>query len=127
MDRRTRLFSASFIRRLPCLSMLVVAFAYGAGAPAATQQAVEHLLKSIERSDCVFIRNGLRHPAQEAAAHMRKKYRSAQKKINTPEEFIEHAASRSSLSGKPYLMQCDNAPAQPAGDWLKAELARYRK
>jgi hypothetical protein len=39
---------------------------------------------------------------------------------------IKYAATRSSLSGKPYLVRCGESEVLTA-DWLKAELGRFRQ
>jgi len=46
--------------------------------------------------------------------------------IDSAEAFIDNAASRSSLSGMDYQVQCPGNPAVPAGRWLRDELARFR-
>ena len=50
----------------------------------------------------VFIRNGTKHDADAAVNHLLRKYRSAKKRLNTVQEFIDNVASFSSFSGKEY-------------------------
>ncbi len=100
------------------------------GEPVAprTQAEIDHLFDYIAHSDCQFNRNGSWHDMQVARDHVNMKYEylKSHGKIDSTESFIDNAASRSSFSGKDYLVQCPGAASQPSGTWLKAELARYR-
>jgi len=87
---------------------------------------VEYLLARIGESGLTFIRNGSEHTAAEAAAHIRGKYEHFKKDIKTPEDFIDKAASKSILSGKPYLVKMPDGTTRLAADWLRGLLAEYR-
>jgi hypothetical protein len=87
---------------------------------------IEHLITTVGESGCTFIRNGSRHDAEDAASHMRMKYRRGKRYANTAELFIERLASKSSFSGKPYAIECPGSEAVPSGDWLTARLQEYR-
>ena len=78
-------------------------------------------------SGCTFIRNGSRHDAEDAASHMRLKYRRGKRYATTAELFIERLASKSSFSGKPYAIECPGSEAVPSGEWLTARLHEYRE
>ena len=93
---------------------------------AGTEEEIAHLLLYIEQSDCLFIRNGQEHDSVEGLAHIQKKYDYVKKRIKRAEDFIEHAASKSSLSGKVYMVRCADEEI-PTADWLGAELARFRQ
>src|SRR5271155_3186437 len=82
-----------------------------AAPPAAAQIEINHLLGLIEQSGCEFFRNGTWYDAQRAQAHLRAKYDAlaANDQIKTAEDFIEKAASSSSLSGRPYQIRCAGA------------------
>jgi len=73
-------------------------------------------------SGVVFIRNGTEHTAAQAADHLRTKRKAAGKKIKTARDFIEQLATRSSLSGKPYLIRTGDGRETPAGSWLAERL-----
>ena len=108
---------------------LCVALAARAGPTASARQEIDHLLGFIENSGCEFNRNGTWHDATTAQAHIRVKYDFlvAQDRINTTEDFIEKAATGSSvLFGQPYSVRCDGDPPMRSSQWLSAELARYR-
>jgi hypothetical protein len=101
----------------------------GADAPGATTQAeVAHLLSYLESSGCDFYRNGTWHSAKEARAHLERKYTYLVNRsmVSSAEEFIERAATSSSMSGQPYLVRCAAGQSVPSGVWLRAELERFR-
>ena len=93
----------------------------------ATEAEIEHLITAIGTSNCVFVRNGKRHSASDAEAHIRSKYRRAKRYAPTTELFIERLASKSSMSRKPYWMECPGDEPVQSGDWLSAKLQRFRE
>ena len=92
---------------------------------ASIQDEINHLLNYIETSDCVFIRNNSRYTPDKAVAHIKRKYNYLKKRVKTTDDFIKGAATKSSMSGKPYMSTCDGKEMATA-DWLHAELKRYR-
>jgi Family of unknown function (DUF5329) len=108
--------------------LLLCAFATAAVAdvPESQRAEVVDLFAYVRASGCRIERNGKLYPAAEAEAHMQKKYQHFRDAIDSTEKFIELAASRSEVSGKPYLAQCNGRPPVPTRDWLLAELARFR-
>ena len=100
--------------------------AYADTDTAAIEAEIDHLITAIGESDCVFIRNGKRHTAKEARRHIRSKYSRAKRYASTAELFIERLASKSSVSKKPYWMECPGDEPVRSGDWLETELERYR-
>ena len=106
----------------------ILAFLLPAVAAADTAEVeIEHLIATVGESGCTFIRNGSRHDADDAASHMRLKYRRGKRYATTAELFIERLASKSSFSGKPYAIECPGSDAVPSGDWLSARLQEYRE
>ena len=95
-------------------------------ARANTDAEIEHLLQYIETSGCTFHRNGKVHDSRDAGAHIRKKYTHTKRWIKTTEDFIQYAATQSSMSGQPYQVTC-NGIKIPTAQWLSDELARLRK
>lgn len=100
----------------------------GAAPPPIAQTEINYLLGFIERSGCQFYRNGSWYESKQAEAHLRGKYDylAAKDLIKTAEDFIDQAASRSSLSGKGYAIRCDSGPVVSTNQWLREVLARYR-
>ena len=86
---------------------------------------IRALIQAVAESGCEFNRNGSLHSAEAAAEHLELKYSRGKRYANSAEAFIEHMASKSSWSGKPYQMICDGE-VQPAGDWLTSTLATIR-
>ena len=97
--------------------------------PARTQAEIDHLFDYIAKSSCKFNRNGAWHDMVMARSHVINKYEWLKErgKIESAESFIDNAATRSSLSGEAYLVQCPGAAAMPSAAWLKSELLRFRK
>ncbi len=87
---------------------------------------IDYLLSSIGGSNCTFIRNGKRYNSQDAEAHLRMKYRHGKSHASSSESFISRLASASSVSKKPYYIQCDGKERVPSGDWLRQRLDEYR-
>jgi hypothetical protein len=88
---------------------------------------IEYLLTTIGNSDCTFIRNGKRHDARDAEAHLRMKYRRGKRYAPTSEKFIERLASKSSLSNKPYYIECKSEERMAFGPWLMQRLKELRQ
>jgi hypothetical protein len=86
---------------------------------------IAYLIDFVRHSPCTFIRNGLEYSGGAAADHIQEKYDYFKSKIGTVEDFIERAASKSLLSGKPYEVRCEGKTV-PAADWIRAEDAEYR-
>ncbi|UCG71392.1 MAG: DUF5329 domain-containing protein [Chromatiales bacterium] len=95
--------------------------------PALAEDAeIEFLLTSVEQSGCTFIRNGDAHPPADAADHLRMKYDRAGSRVKGAEQFIDRIASKSSLSGRPYTIQCGDGEPYPTKRWLTERLAEYQ-
>lgn len=99
-----------------------------AAATGNTTREIVHLLGYLEQSGCQFNRNGTWYQGEEAARHIRTKYRFLVDRdlVETTEQFIERAGSESSLSGKPYLVRCGDAEPVPSTDWFLDKLSRMR-
>jgi len=89
-------------------------------------KTVPYLINHVSGSGLIFIRNADRYTSVEAAEHMGNKYRHFREDIKTAEDFIERCASRSLLSGKPYLVINEQGEQVRTSEWLEAALAEYR-
>jgi hypothetical protein len=107
------------------LSILPPALAQPVGAAKAE---IDFLLQYIEVSGCDFYRNGDWHDSGTARAHLASKYDylASRKRIASAEDFIDKAATRSSLSGEDYEVLCGACTTVSTNEWLRAVLARYR-
>jgi hypothetical protein len=90
------------------------------------QHEIDHLMKYIKDSSCIFIRNGEEYGADDAVLHIMKKYDHFKSEVDSAEKFIELCASKSIISGKPYRILCPGKPAVDRRQWLLEELERFR-
>ncbi len=86
---------------------------------------VQYLLDYVATSGLTFIRNSDQYTAREASRHMQKKYAHFEDKIDSPEKFIELCATKSLLSGKPYMVVNKQGEAVRTSEWLSAALDNY--
>jgi hypothetical protein len=107
----------------------IAALAQPAPLAARTQAEIGHLFDYIAGSGCRFERNGGWADTAAARDHVEMKYQYLRSRgmIASAEDFIEKAASRSSLSGQDYRVQCPGSAAVATGGWLRTELDRYRR
>ena len=84
-------------------------------------------MEALAASGCRFQRNGNWYDASEARAHLQRKYDYLLKndKVDTTEQFIDRAASRSSMSGRAYRVKCGGRE-QDASAWFELQLKRLR-
>ncbi|WP_313914472.1 DUF5329 domain-containing protein [Tahibacter sp.] len=118
-----------YLRRLIGLSLPFTAACVAAPPAAAVRVEIDALLAALSDSGCRFDRNGDWHEAAEARAHLQRKLDHLLKRdaIGTAEEFIERAASRSSISGDAYQVKCGGDAPVASRDWLSGRLAELRK
>jgi Family of unknown function (DUF5329) len=107
---------------------LVIAPVARAEPPAIVKQEINHLLQYIGDSGCDFKRNGIWSNAKTAEAHVRSKYDFLARlgRIDTTKDFIDKAATESSLSGQPYEIKCGGDSPMLSNPWLSNELVRHR-
>jgi len=87
---------------------------------------IDFLISSVADSSCVFVRNGEEHDAAKASQHLQMKRKRGKKYYDTTEQFIDRIASRSSWTGKDYLVRCGDGGAVTANEWFSDKLAEYR-
>lgn len=112
------------------LALALIAPGVALAAPSDTaRREIAGLIGALDGSTCRFQRNGSWHDATEARAHLQRKYDYLLKKdkVDTAEQFIERAASQSSMSGKPYRIACPGQPEQTAAVWFGARLKALRQ
>lgn len=116
-------------RAVGLVTILVCSVAAVAATPSArTRFELDSLVAALRNSGCSFERNGTWHDAGAAADHLQKKREFLQGKgrIATAEDFIRLGATGSSMSGKPYLVRCPDAPVVPSRTWLERRLSTLR-
>jgi hypothetical protein len=78
---------------------------------------IEYLIASVEALEgAKFIRNGREYEARTASNHLRLKLRGVGDRVKTAGDFITLCASKSSMSGEPYLIRLAD------GTTVKAEV-----
>ena len=89
---------------------------------------IDALMTRLETTGCRVNRNGTWYPAADARSHLTTKldYLEQRGQIDNAEQFIERAASGSSMSGQPYLIQCGDAPPVESATWFSRELLAIR-
>jgi Family of unknown function (DUF5329) len=90
------------------------------------EQTINYLFDYVAKSDAVFIRNGQTHTPQEAVDHIRAKYEHFKSEIKTPEDFIRLSASKSLLTGQPYLVRTTDGKEMELRRWLTEALEKHR-
>jgi hypothetical protein len=109
-------------------ALVIAACAVAASGLAETMdREIDYLLATVGNSECTFIRNGKSYPATKAQEHLQMKRERGKRHFDSADEFIEKIASKSSFSGKPYLIQCDDEARQPAAEWFAALLTQHRE
>jgi hypothetical protein len=133
-DRRQSIDEMRVRRAIPtillCVTLLTAgASSWAAGPSTAARAEIQQLLAFVANSDCQFSRNGTWYPAPEASAHLAKKERYLEDRgqVASPEDFIAKAATKSSMTGRPYMVRCGSEPAIASEEWLMAELRRFRQ
>lgn len=115
------------IVRREIMAALIVGCLWRPGFAAETVAVeIEVLIQAVASSGCEFERNRKRHDAATAADHLRLKYRRGKRYATSAEKFIDRLASKSSFTGRQYLMLCPGEDEQTANAWLHAALNAHR-
>jgi Family of unknown function (DUF5329) len=129
------LVTAGALRRSRAAALLAPMLCWALAAPAAAAEMtpvalreVSALLERIEKSGCEFNRSGTWYDGAAARKHLQRKYDYLveRKYLGSAEDFVTHAATKSSMSGKPYSIRCAGTAEVPSAQWLDAELRRLR-
>jgi len=131
---RTRERASAHLDRLKTLFssiVMAVALTFSAGGdadvPAAQAAEVEHLIGYLAGTDCRMLRNGKVYSGWDSAKHVQRRYDHFRDQIDSTEEFIALAATRSRRSGKPYKVKCPGQNPVPSAKWMLDELEAFRK
>jgi len=115
------------MNKLRAAICLLFSGSIAAGVSPSEQQEIEHLLNFVQYSGCVIERNGKAYDAEAAISHIREKYAYFEDEIDSSEDFIELSATRSTMSGKDYLVRCGDGEQIRTQDWLLQELRDFRE
>lgn len=102
---------------ITAVSICVIAITVATRVFALSQTAneIRSLLEFVEKSDCRFIRNGADYSGPRARAHLEQKlnYLESKNMVRSAEDFIDLAATKSSVSGRAYEVRC-SGDVEPA-------------
>ena len=87
---------------------------------------IAHLLAYVASSGCQFNRNGTWHDSRSAHLAKKERYRQDRGQIASAEDFIARAATKSSMTRRPYSVRCASGPVVASSQRLEAELTRFR-
>lgn len=109
-------------------ALLISSLASAQAPPPATAHEVDRLFSALRQSNCEFSRNGSWYNAQKASEHLQRKYDYLVKKglVTSTESFIDLAATKSSMSGKPYQVRCGKAASVSSQAWFTNKLHELR-
>ena len=89
------------------------------------KRKIEFLISSVENSQgAKFIRNGTEHTGKEAAEHLRMKLQSALA-VQTADDFIRLCASKSMITGKPYMIRLSTGKTIKSEEYFREKLKEY--
>lgn len=119
-----RTFSSMWLAVL----LTVCAAARADPTPVPVRAEIDALLNRLETSACEFQRNGSWHDSARAKAHLLDKLAYIEKRgtLQSTEQFIDLAASRSSLSGRAYQVRCGGTAPVQSRQWLTEQLTLMR-
>ena len=90
----------------------------------AEKAKIEALISHLETlQQAKFVRNGTEYDAKAAATFLRRKWQSNARDIKTASGFIANVATKSSTSGKPYVIRI-NGVETACAEYLNAQLKK---
>ncbi|MBO6557093.1 MAG: DUF5329 family protein [Pseudomonadales bacterium] len=111
------------MKNVLCLLLLAVLVTPGVTyATGSLASDIKRLIQAVEISGCTFMRNGKAHASKESGKHISRKYAHFEDDIDSIESFVALTATKSLISGKPYVVQCENTVTS-SSEWMlnKAE------
>ena len=89
------------------------------------KKKIEFLISSVENlKGAIFIRNGSEHNGKEAAEHLRMKLQNAVV-VQTADDFIRLCASKSMITGKPYMIRLSDGKTMKSEEYFREKLKEY--
>lgn len=90
------------------------------------KKKIEFLISSVQNlKGAKFIRNGSQHDCVEAAKHLRLKLEKAGSRVKTADDFIKLCASKSYITGIPYIIKFPDGKTVTAEKYLWEILKEY--
>jgi hypothetical protein len=106
--------------------ILLITLLPSVSAAATMEDEVSYLLGVVGSSDCRFVRNDISYSNDEFQQHLTSKWQVNEELISSAEDFIEKIATRSSISGSPYVALC-GGELQIVKDWFTDLLESHRR
>jgi hypothetical protein len=89
------------------------------------KRKIEFLISSVENlKGAKFIRNGSEYDGKKAAEHLRMKLQNALV-VETADDFIRLCASKSSVTGKPYMIRLSDGKTIKSEEYFREKLKEY--
>ena len=116
------------MKSIMVIALAVLALFSGAVSAQDTieKKKIEFLMSAVENlNGAKFIRNGTEHNGKEAAEHLRMKLQKAGDRVRTADDFIRLCASKSLLSGRPYMIRSSDGKTIKSEDFFREKLKEY--
>jgi hypothetical protein len=111
------------------IATFVMMFLFVAAAGAQNdieKKKIEFLISSVQNlKGAKFIRNGSEYDGKEAADHLRLKLKNAGSHVQTAADFIKLCASKSYITGQPYVIKFSDGKTVTAEKYLREKLKEY--
>jgi hypothetical protein len=89
------------------------------------KKKIEFLISSVENlKGAKFIRNGSEYDGKKAAEHLRMKLQNALV-VQPADDFIRLCASKSSITGKPYMIRSSDGKTIKSEKYFRQKLKEY--
>ena len=109
------------------LAIAFAAAASGDALPAVERARIESLIAAVEKlPDATFVRNGKPYKPATAAKFLRGKWDDRAKEVRSTEDFIVKVGSKSSTTGRPYLVRFADGREITTADFFRGQLAKMR-
>lgn len=105
---------------------LVFAIAPSFSSAATTDEEISYLLSVLTTDGCSFVSNDISYSGREFEQHLRSKLRLNDDLIASADDYIEKIATRSAVSGQPYVAVCDGK-LKITKEWFGELLTAYRR
>jgi hypothetical protein len=90
------------------------------------KKKIEFLISSVENlKGAKFIRNGSEYDGKKAAEHLRMKLQKAGDNVQTADDFIRLCASKSFITGKPYMIRSSDGKTIKSEEYFRKKLKEY--
>ena len=87
------------------------------------KKKIAMLISSVEHLEgAIFTRNGSEYNSKKAAEHLRMKLQKAGTKVKTADDFIRLCASKSLITGKPYIIRLSNGKTIKSEEYFREKL-----